>query len=219
MGAEFETRVLLADDHQVLRQALKMILERSGGFVVVGEASDGREAVELAAALSPDVVVLDIGMAGLNGIEAARRIAELPTPPRIVALTGRTDDDSVAAMFSAGASGYVRKDCAVENLVEAVRTVMAGRTYTAGTRLYRPGMERVEHDAATASPADILTAREREVLQLIAEGRSTKVIAGMLDVSAKTVETHRKHIIEKTGIDNVAELTKFAIRHGITDLE
>jgi len=213
-------RILLADDHQILREGLRTLLEKQPDIKVVAEAEDGRTAVQLARKLSPDLVIMDIAMPDLGGIGATRQItAEIPGV-KVVALSMHADRRFVARMLKAGASGYLLKDCAFEELVHAVRTVASGRTYLS------PGIADVviedylrhlpETDPLALSS---LTPREIEVLQLLAEGKNKKQIASRLHVSVKTVGTHRQHIMNKLGIHSVAELTKYAIRVGLTSLE
>ncbi len=208
--------VLLADDHRIIRQGLRSLLEKQPDMEVVAEAENGRTAVQLARRLSPDVVVMDIAMPDLNGIEATQQIIAEAPGVKIVALSMHSDKRFVARMLKAGASGYLLKDCAFEELARAIRTVAVNQIYLS------PGIagvvveDFVRHVSETDSS---LTPREREVLQLLAEGSSTKEIAARLQVSVKTVETHRRHIMEKLDIHTIAELTKYAIRQGLTSLE
>jgi len=210
----------LADDHQIMREGLKSLLAGEKGLDVVGEASDGRDAVELTEALRPDVVVMDIGMPGLGGIEATRRIRAETPGARVLALSMHRDRRFIAGMFGAGASGYLLKDAAYEELVCAVRAVDAGKTYlSSGIQdlVVADYAERLREVDST--PGGALTDREREVVQLLAEGVSAKETAARLGISVKTVETHRQHAMEKVGVRSVAELTKYAIREGLTSLE
>jgi len=213
-------RVLLVDDHKIMREGLRSLLEKEDDLQVVAEAGDGRTAVELARKLRPNVVIMDIGMPVLNGIEAARQIASGVEGAKIVALSLHSDRRLVAEALHAGAIGYLVKDCACEELCRAVRTVAQGQTYlspeVAGT-VVRDYLDRLgSRDDSAPSP---LTPREREVLQLLAEGQPTKRIAQALHISIKTVETHRARIMSKLDIDNIAGLTKYAIREGITALQ
>jgi DNA-binding NarL/FixJ family response regulator len=214
------TRVLLADDHMIMRQGLRSLLAGTTGLDVLGEAGDGRTAVQMALKLSPDVVVMDVGMPDLNGMEATRQIKAQAPGIKVIALSMHSDGRFIAGMFKAGASGYLLKDSAFEELARAVRTVAAGQTYLspriAGVVVedYLRGK-----DGAAPTGVSLLTDREREVLQLIAEGRSTKETADLLHVSVKTVETHRGRIMARLGLHSVAELTKYAIREGLTSLD
>jgi len=215
-------RVVLADDHRIVCEALKESLEKEPGVQVVGVAGDGHEAVRMTRHLRPDVVVLDVTMPGLGGIEATRQIRDVHPQTRIIALSMHSDRRYVTGMLTAGASGYLVKDCALEELALALKTVMDGEIYLspriAGAvveglrRAVAPAPDSADHDTK-------LTAREREVLQLVAEGHKVRDIAARLHVSVKTVETHRRQIMTKLGIESVAGLTKYAIREGLTSLE
>jgi len=211
------TRVLLADDHKILREGLRTLLEQEKDICVVGEADNGRSSVKLTGELAPDVVIMDVAMPDLNGIDATRRITEIQPRARVLALSMHSDGRYVKGMLQAGARGYILKDCAAEELTHAIRTVMSGQIYVS------PGVtgaivnDYVRQLSATDVPAT-LTHREREVLQLLAEGSSTANIAVELHLSVKTIETHRKRIMDKLGLRSIAELTKYAIREGITTL-
>jgi DNA-binding NarL/FixJ family response regulator len=212
-------RIILAEDHRITREGLVNLLQERSDMEVVGEAENGREAVKLASELSPDLVIMDVTMPDLNGIDATRIITGGSNNTRVIALSMYSDKQFVQGMIQAGASGYLLKDCAFEELVTAIQAVMQGDTYLS------PGIAGiVVQDYLTKLTTDrssadtVLTAREREVLQLIAEGNSTKEIAARLSVSVKTVETHRRQIMEKLGIFSIAELTKYAIREGLTSL-
>ena len=213
-------RILLADDHQITRQGLKSLLEEQQDIEVIDEAEDGRTAVCLVRKLAPDVVIMDVSMPDLNGVEATRQIASGSPTTKVIALSMHSDALFVTEMLKSGASGYLLKDCAFEELDRAIRTVMSGNTYLS------PAISGVVVDdylhrlsKADFSDSEVLTDREREVLQLLAEGNSTKRIALKLHISAKTVETHRRQIMNKLDIYTVAELTKYAIRKGLTSLE
>ena len=212
-------RIILAEDHRITREGLVNLLQERSDMEVVGEAENGREAVKLASELSPDLVIMDVTMPDLNGIDATRIITSGSNNTKVIALSMYSDKQFVQGMIQAGASGYLLKDCAFEELVSAIRAVIQGDTYLS------PGIAGiVVQDYLTKLTTDrssadtVLTAREREVLQLIAEGNSTKEIAARLTVSVKTVETHRRQIMEKLGIFSIAELTKYAIREGLTSL-
>jgi DNA-binding NarL/FixJ family response regulator len=215
-----KTRVLLADDHKIMREGLRSLLMATPGVEVVGEAGDGRSAVQLALKLSPDVVVMDIGMPDLNGVDATRQIKAHAPTIKVVALSLHSDERFISGMFKAGASGYLLKDGAFEELARAIHTVAEGHTYLC-PRIARTVVRDYLRDAQTATVGSVLalSEREREVLQLIAEGKNTKEIAGQLDVSVKTVETHRARIMERLGVHSVAGLTKYAVREGLTSLE
>lgn len=215
-----DTKVLLADDHQIVRDGVRALLESLDGYAVVGEAGNGREAVALAQELRPDVLVMDVGMPDLNGIEAAGQVVAAVPNTKVVALSMLSDARFVRRMFSAGASAYLLKDCAFDELKLAIDTVLNDRTYVSPAigRVVIDGFVQDKEDAGSEAFAS-LTPREREVLQLLAEGRATKQIAADLFVSVKTIETHRQHVMQKLGTNSIAELTKFAIREGLTQLE
>jgi DNA-binding NarL/FixJ family response regulator len=204
-------RILLADDHHIVRQGLKAFLEREG-FTVVGEASDGQEAIRVARSLRPDVAILDLGMPGLNGITAASRIVRESETTKPILLTMHTDDIYVAEAFRAGVRGYVVKSQIAEDLLEAIRTVTALRTYVSPTvsdAVIHALLDRTEVASAT------LSLRETEVLQLLAEGRTSKETAVTLGIGIRTVETHRRRTMEKLGIRDRSGLVRYAIRHGV----
>ena len=213
-------RVMLADDHKMIRDGLRALIEKQKDMEVIAEAADGQTAVRTARKMSPDVVVMDIGMPDLNGIEATRQIVALPHKPKIVGLSMHADRRYVAQMLKAGASGYLLKDSAFEELVKAIATVMKGQIYLSPeiAETVVDDYRRVAKDE-DGSVFSLLTNREREVLQQIAEGCSTKEIAGELSVSVKTIETHRRQIMEKLKLHSVAELTKYAIKEGLTELD
>jgi len=213
-------RILLADDHKITRQGLRSLLDKQSDMVVVAEAEEGRTTVRLVRELLPDVVIMDVSMPDLNGMEATRQITREFGNVKIVALSMHSDSLFVTEMLKSGALGYLLKDCAFEELALAIRTVVAGKIYLS------PSISSVVVDdylhrlsKADFSGLDVLTNREREVLQLLAEGKSTKQIALKLHISGKTVETHRRQIMNKLDIHTVAELTKYAIRKGLTSLE
>ncbi len=213
-------RILLADDHKITRQGLRSLLEKQQDMEVVGEAEDGRTTVSLVRELSPSVVIMDVTMPDLNGVEATRQIVGQSPDVKIIALSMHSDTLFVTEMLRSGASGYLLKDCAFEELARAIHAVVAGKTYLS------PSVSGVVVDdylhrlsKADFSDSQVLTDREREVLQLLAEGKSTKRIALKLHISVKTVETHRRQMMNKLDIHTVAELTKYAIRKGLTSLE
>lgn len=217
-------RVLLADDHAIIRNAIMSTIGRSDGIEFVGEAADGREAVRLALELVPDVVVMDIGMAELNGIDATRQIVEANPHIRVLALTMHAGQQFVTEMLHAGARGYVLKDSPLDELEQAIRAVASGRVYLGSgpaDAVLDDYLKRLDGavGAAVGQSRRVLTPRERECLQLMAEGRSTKEIAARLGLSPKTVETHRRQIMEKTGIFSLAGLIKYAIREGLTTVD
>jgi len=206
-------RVLLADDHQIVRQGIRAILEREG-FEVVGEGTNGREAVVLASQTHPDVVVLDLIMPILNGMEAGREILQQQPGTRLVLLTMHTEEHQIVAALRAGFRGYVVKTQAAEDLVSAIREVARGEIYLS------PGVSRVfvEGYLAQVAPAsEPLTPRERQVLQLVAEGKTSKEIASLLDLTVKTAESYRSRIMEKLDIHDTASLVRYAIRRGIIE--
>lgn len=213
-------RVLLAEDHKLVRECLRAALETEGDIEVVAEADNGRMAVKLAADKQPNIVVMDVVMPDMNGIEATRQILAEAPGVKVLALSMHSDRRFVAGMLSAGASGYVLKDCAFEELAQAIRMVAANKTYLSPRIAGVVVGDYVKQLAgANGQTASVLTAREREVAQLLAEGNSTKEVAATLHVSAKTIETHRRQIMAKLEIHSIAELTKFAIRAGLTSLD
>jgi DNA-binding NarL/FixJ family response regulator len=212
--------ILIADDHALFRKGLRALLEKQRDLQVVAETTDGPETLSAAVRLRPDVVLMDISMPGLNGIEVCRRILAEGIPARIVMLSMHTGRRFVTESLKAGAMGYLQKDSTFEELLAALESVRAGRIYL--SRLIDDSVIRDYVALArqtSASAFSVLSAREREVLQLLAEGKGTKEIAGALRVSGKTIETHRQRIMEKLNAHSVAELTKYAIREGLTSLE
>jgi DNA-binding NarL/FixJ family response regulator len=212
-------RILLADDHTIILDGLCSLLDKDPDFKVVGRASDGMSAVRLAAELSPDVIIMDVSMPGLNGIDATRRILAADPKAKVIALSMHNDGRYISEALKSGALGYLLKESAFEELIAAVRTVMKGRSYLSASIAGVVIKDYIRHLEKTESGAfSVLTPREREVLQALSEGLSTKEIASRLSVSVKTVETYRSQIMEKLDIHSVAELTKYAIREGITSL-
>jgi DNA-binding NarL/FixJ family response regulator len=213
-------RIIIADDHQIVRQGLRTLLEREPDMQVVAEAEDGRKTLTLARECIPHVIVMDVEMPDLNGIEATMQILTEFPQVKVIALSMYSDRRFVTNMLKAGACGYLLKDCAFEELSGAIRLAMSNRIYLS------PGVaDVVVKDYASHTPAPsqsvfaVLTTREREVLQLLSEGKRTTQIAELLHISIKTVETHRQQIMHKLGMRSVAELTKYAIREGLTSLE
>lgn len=213
-------KILLADDHKLLREGLRALIEEQRNMTVVAEAEDGRSAVRLAAELSPDIIVMDISMPGLNGIDATRRIAAENPGIKVIALSMHADRNFVVEMFKAGAAGYLLKDCAFEELILAIRAVSSKKAYLSSKLSDTMIKDYVNlFPKKKLSAFSALTAREREVLQLLAEGKNTREVAAKLNVSTKTVETFRRLIMNKLDIHSVAELTKYAIRTGLTSLD
>ncbi|GBC61167.1 DNA-binding response regulator [Desulfonema ishimotonii] len=211
--------VLLADDHSIMRAGLRALLESRIDMTVTGEAQNGREALNLACEIRPDVVIMDVSMPGLNGVDATKLIIEALDTVRVIALSMHADRRFVEGMLMAGVSGYLLKDCVPEELVTAIRTVARGHIYLSPTIADTVVRNYLGHlSLQTKSPQPVLTCREREVVQLIAEGRGTKQIAATLHISPKTVETHRRRVMEKLELSSIADLIKFAIREGITSL-
>ena len=213
-------RIVIADDHQIVRQGLRTLLEREADMQVVAEAEDGRRAVSLARELIPHVIVMDVEMPDLNGIEATRQILTEYPQIKIIALSMYSDRRFVTNMLKSGVSGYLLKDCAFEELVQAIRLAMSNRIYLSPGVVDVVVKDYANHTPAPSQPVfSVLTTREREVLQLLSEGKRTSQIADLLHISIKTVETHRQQIMHKLGMRSVAELTKYAIREGLTSLE
>lgn len=212
--------IIVADDHQVMREGLRLLIDDQPDMEVVAEAKDGRQIVELVREHRPDIVLMDIGMPHLNGIEATRQIRETYPQTRVLALSMHSDKRMVSGMLAAGACGYLLKDCDFSEIAQAIRVVAAQRTYLSprvADVVVEDYIQRVSGDQPSAFT--ILTPREREVLQLLAEGGATKTIASQLHISVKTVETHRRQIMEKLNLFTVADLTKYAIREGLTSLK
>ena len=206
-------RVLLADDHAMMREGLRALLSASPGFSVVGEARSGREAVQRAEELKPDVLVMDISMPGLNGIEAARMIVERCPATRIIMLSMHSTAEHVFRAFNAGASGYVLKESAGAEVITAIHTVQAGGRYQSPA--FGEAV-RLNFASRGRSPLDSLSTRERQVLQLVVEGKSSAAIARIVSLSPKTVETYRSRLMKKLGVKDVPALVKFALQHGLT---
>lgn len=214
-------RLLLADDHTMMREGLKSLLTKESGMEVVGEAENGRQLLELVRKAGAHIVVMDVSMPDLNGIEATRKLLKDNSNIKVVALSGHANREFVREMLKAGASGYVLKTRACEELVQAIREVMKGKKYLSPDIACGVVDEYVELSAATSKDVAfiVLTDREREALQLMSEGKSTKEIADDMGISVKTMETHRRNIMEKLNLHSVAELTKYAIREGLTSVD
>ena len=210
-------RIILADDHAVMRRGLRLVLEQQKDFQVVGEASDGREAVNLVESLKPDVAVLDITMPNLNGIEAARQISTKQLRVAIVILSMHADESYVLRALKAGARGYLLKESPEADFINAIRMVNEGKAFfsPAVSRLLVEDYVRQLQDKDIEDSYELLTTRERELLQLIAEGKSNKDIANMLNLSLYTVETHRSNMLEKLNLHSVPELILYAVRKGV----
>lgn len=215
-------RILIADDHKIVGDGLKVLLEAQPEMGIVAQALNGREAVQLALKQKPDVVIMDVAMPDLNGLEAARQILAANPRIKVLALSMHADRRYVTGMLSAGASGYILKHCAFEELVQAIRVVLSDQVYLSPSIAGIVVQELTQSKSLrtrASGPHQALTAREREVLQLIAEGHSAREIAQRLHLSVKTIETHRRQMMEKLEIRSVADLTKFAIREGLTFLD
>jgi len=212
-------KILIADDHRIIYESLKPLIDKEHDMEIVAVAENGRQAVKLSRELKPDVVIMDISMPDLNGIEATHQIVKQHYGVKVIALSMNADRRYVKGMLQAGASGYLTKSCSFEELTNAIRIVAAGKRYLS------PDISGVVIDESLAPSLEIgssasitLTVREREVLQLLAEGKDAHEIADKLFLSIKTVHTHRAHIMEKLNIHNIAELTKYAIREGLTSI-
>jgi DNA-binding NarL/FixJ family response regulator len=210
-------RIILADDHAVMRRGLRLLLEQQKDFEIVGEASDGREAVKLAETLKPDIAVLDITMPNLNGIEAARQITAKQLGVSIVVLSMHADESFVLRALKAGARGYLLKESPESDFMNTIRMVSEGKSFFSPTvsRMLVEDYVRQLQDKDIEDSYELLTLREREILQLIAEGKSNKEIANMLYLSLYTVETHRSNILEKLNLHSVPELILYAVRKGV----
>ncbi len=207
-------KVIFADDHAMLRAGLRSLLQSEAGFEVVGETGNGRDTVALARALEPDVVIMDVAMPDMNGIDATRKIVRMLPDVRVLALSSHGDGSFVKGMLEAGARGYLVKEAAVDELKSALETIMRGRIYVSPRVGDGFAGDDLLQDESRARR--VLSSREREVLQLVAEGKSSAEIAAVLHLSRRTVETHRRRIMNKLDIRSVAGLTKYAIREGIT---
>jgi two-component system, NarL family, response regulator NreC len=210
-------RVLLADDHGIVRRGLRSLLESQPGLVVVGEAADGLEALRLCTETTPDVLILDIAMPKMNGIDVAARVQKLDHPPRVIVLSMHTDESYIIRALAAGARGYLLKDATDEDLLPALRSVAAGKPFfsPAVTAVLMEDYVRQLQVRGLADSYHLLTDREKQVLQLLAEGRSNKEVATLLDLGVSTVETHRANLMQKLNLHNTAEIVLYAVRKGI----
>jgi len=215
-------RILLVDDHELMRNGLRTLLERESDLVIVAEAENGKQAIEMVQKHQPDIVVMDITMPDMSGIAATTRITELFADTRVLALSMHPAGNIVEEMFNAGAVGYLTKNCAAGELVTAIRTIKQGEIYLSpeiNLRKGHGGPVISKEGGNDTRKIELLSSRESEVLQLVAEGKPTKLIASDLCISEKTVGAHRQNIMNKLGLRSVAELTKFAIREGLTPLD
>ncbi len=210
-------KILLADDHRIMRYGIKSLIENNSGMEVIAEAESGRTAVRLARDLSPNVVIMDIEMPDLNGIEAARQIIAYTPDIKVIVLSMHSDREIIAEMLKIGAKGYLLKDSDPDEVIKAINTVVAGKTYLSPEITDIVAKDYVNQLLTSdCSVLSVLTPREKEVLQLLAEGKTTKQIASSLFISVNTVETHRRQIMDKLDLHTIAELTKYAIRHKLT---
>lgn len=211
--------LLIADDHEIIREGLRGLVQKHPELSLVGEAADGRQAVEQAAILKPQIVVMDINMPSLNGVDATRQITQANGTVGVIALSAHTDSKFVRSIFQAGARGYLLKESAFKELLLAITTVHQGGIYLSPKLTNLVMRDYMQDVLSEDARKPIISPREREVLQLVAEGKNTKEVAYMLGVSVKTIETHRQNIMAKLNMFSVAELTKYAIREGLTSLE
>ena len=221
MAAPVTIKVLIADPHGIVREGLAALLAGEPDMQVVGEASDGLDAVKLAGSLGSDIVLLDLAMPSLNGIDATRRIRETSPGSKVICLTSRSEKRLMAEMIEAGAAGYILKDCPFQELANAIRTVMGGGRVVSPelANVVLPTGQPGASAPARSSAFLLLSPREREVLQLLSEGKNAKEIAAMLRLSRKTVEAHRTNIMEKLDIRTIAGLTRYAIREGLSSID
>lgn len=212
-------RILLVDDHQIMREGLRALLEKQSDMEVIDEAQNGKEAIKLARQLKPDVVVMDVNMPDTDGIDATRRIIKELSGTKIIALSMYPKKAFAAEMLRAGASGYVLKENTFDELVKAIKTVMAGEIYLCAKVASVVVDDYVQGLNTKEAPALQLTEREREVLKMLADGKASKEIASIIDMSVQTVDACRRQIMDKLGVESIAELVKYAIREGITPLD
>ena len=215
-----KTQILLVDDHKIVRQGLRTLLESDERLTVIGEADNGREALDRLEQINPDLVIMDVAMRELNGIDATRQLLSSRPTLKILALSMHADRLYVSQMLQAGAAGYLLKECAYEELSKAIDTILDSKVYLSPeiAGVVVEDYLSVQAQSSESQARSPLTVREREVLQLVSEGKSTKVIARDLHVSSKTIESHRKRLMDKLHMHSIAELTKFAIRQGLTTL-
>ncbi len=214
-----DIRIIIADDHSLFREGLKSLLQEDPRIKIIGEAGDGRTAVRLCKDLAPDIVIMDVSMPELNGIEATRQIKADHPDSRVVAVSMHSSKRFVIDMLQAGASGYLLKDCAFQELTLAISAVSSGQVYLSPA-ITSIVVEKISGVPEINTNADLkLTPREREVLQLLAEGKKSSEVANRLHLSVKTVQTHRRNLMEKLGLHNLADLTKFAIRNGLISID
>jgi two-component system, NarL family, response regulator NreC len=212
------TRIIIADDHTIMRQGLRSLIEKQKDMEVIAEAENGKMAVALAGELKPDIILMDVTMPDLNGIGATQQIMSSLPDTKIIALSMLSDRQFISSMLRCGASGYLLKDCAFEEVINAIRTVLSHRSYLSPSIVDKVVQDYTHPVSDGSSVYSVLTNREREILQNIAEGKSVKEIAQLLFLSIKTVETHRQQIMNKLGIHSIAELTKYAIQEGLTTI-
>jgi len=213
--------IFLAEDHRLVRDGFRVLLETQPDLRVIGEAGDGRETVKQVLKLNPDIVLMDIGMPELNGIEATRQICEACPPTKVIILSMYSTSEHIARAFKAGARGYILKESAGDDMIKAIRTVFNGKIFLCGeiSEIVVGQYLLDKAEVVVADPISRLSAREREILQLLVEGKSNIKIAEMLFLSPKTIETYRSHLMQKLGINDLPSLVKFAIRHGLTSVE
>jgi two-component system response regulator NreC len=213
------TTIMLAEDHHLVREALRVLLEDRTEVDVIGQAEDGAEAIELAQELKPDIVVMDISMPNLNGLEATRRLMELGDPPQVIILSQHKRQEYVVQALQAGASGYLLKDSITDELIEAIQTVKEGLTYLSEQLPREEIMGLIRRGETLPNPVERLTPREREVIQLVAEGYTNRQIAVKLSISVKTVEKHRYNLMDKLNMSDVTALVRFAVANGIVSAQ
>ncbi|MFC1490661.1 response regulator [Candidatus Latescibacterota bacterium] len=212
-------KILIADDHKILREGLRLLLSKEPDFDVIAEASSGKAAIQLACELKPDIILMDISMPDINGIEATKKILSKVPKVKILALSTYSDKRFITEMFNAGASGYLVKDCAFDEVSTAVRTVAANQKFVSPSIMDTVVDLFLDKNIPSKEKTRELTERETEILRMITQGKNTKEIASELFISVKTVDTHRQHIMDKLDIHNVVELTKYAISTGLISID